>query len=187
MQGHARLDLARAYTGSPGNALFSDSGFEIGAGEIVRIEFCHGKLTDSEQAVISEGFRLHSEELGAPEYVKERFKWLGFDDHNDVKAVLTADIVWDWMYVDELWVSPTLRGAGMGRQLMQLAEEFAVSREISGIWLWTQSWQAEGFYRHLGYSQFTHFDNFPKDHSRIGFRKQLTSPTNPESDGTLVP
>ncbi len=149
----------------------------------MRIEFCGGKLTESEQATVSEGFRAHSEERGAPEYVKERVKWLGFDDRDGVKAVLTADIVWDWMYVDELWVCPTFRGAGIGRQLMQLAEDFAVSREVSGIWLWTQSWQAEGFYRQLGYSQFTRFDNFPRGHSRIGFRKQLISPTVSESDG----
>ena len=44
---------------------------------------------------------------------------------------------------------------------MQLAEEFAVSQSLQGLWLWTQSWQAEGFYRQPGYSQFTRFDNFP--------------------------
>ena len=48
-----------------------------------------------------------------------------------------------------------------------------------GVWngcqwrLWTQSWQAGGFYQQLGYSEFTRFDDFPKGHSRIGFRKIL--------------
>jgi hypothetical protein len=57
---------------------------------------------------------------------------------------------------------------------MQLAEEFAISQSLQGLWLWTQSWQAEGFYKQLGYSQFTRFDNFPRGHWRIGFRKKLT-------------
>lgn len=139
------------------------------------IEFRRGNLTASEQAVVSEGFRVQTEELNAPEYVKERIKWLGVDERNDIRAVLTADILWDWLYVDELWVCPTMRGEGIGRKLMQLAEEFAISQGINGIWLWTQSWQAGGFYRQLGYSQFTRFDNFPKGHSRVGFRKQLIS------------
>ena len=138
------------------------------------IEFLREGLTSSEQSVVSEGFRRHSEELGAPEYKKDRVKWIASDERKDIPAVLTADILWDWVYIDELWIFPKLRGEGLGRQLMQLAEEFAVSQRLQGIWLWTQSWQAEGFYRQLGYSQFTRFDNFPKGHSRIGFRKLLT-------------
>ena len=140
----------------------------------VDIEFRRGDLTSSEQSVVSEGFQAHAEEQDAPEYKKERVKWLAFDEQNDIRAVVTADILWDWIYIDELWVCPESRGAGLGRQLMQLAEEFAISQSLQGIWLWTQSWQAEGFYRQLGYSQFTRFDHFPKGHSRIGFRKKLT-------------
>ncbi len=123
--------------------------------------------------MVSEGFHTHSEEQDAPEYKKDRVKWLAFDERKDIGAVLTADILWDWIYIDELWISPDLRGQGLGRRLMQLAEEFAVSQSLQGIWLWTQSWQAERFYKQLGYSQFTRFDNFPKGHSRIGFRKEL--------------
>ena len=139
----------------------------------MNIEFRRGGLTTSEQSLVSEGFHTHTEEQGAPEYTKERVSWLALQTRNDIKAVLTADILWDWIYIDELWVCPKSRGEGLGRRLMQLAEEYAVSRNLQGIWLWTQSWQAEGFYRQLGYSQFTRFDNFPKGHSRIGFRKEL--------------
>ena len=133
-----------------------------------------GGLTASEQSVLSAGFHNHTEEQAAPEYRKERVKWLAFDERQDVRAVLTADILWDWIYVDELWISPEYRGQGLGRQLMQLAEELARSQDLQGLWLWTQSWQAEGFYKRLGYTQFTRFDDFPKGHSRIGFRKKLT-------------
>ena len=54
-----------------------------------------------------------------------------------------------------------------------LAEELAVSQDLQGLWLWTQSGQAEGFYRQLGYREFARFDHFPKRHSRIGYRKIL--------------
>ena len=139
----------------------------------MEIEFRRGGLTSSEQSLVSKGFQTHSEEHDAPEYKKERVKWLALDERNDVRAVLTADILWDWIYIDELWISPELRGEGLGRKLVQLAEEFAISQSLQGIWLWTQSWQAGGFYTQLGYSQFTRFDDFPKGHSRIGFRKKL--------------
>lgn len=123
--------------------------------------------------MVSAGFQAHSDEQAAPEYRKERLKWLAVDEKKDISAVLTAVMLWDWMYIDELWVSPESRGGGLGRQLMALAEEFARSQGLQGIWLWTQSWQAEGFYRQLGYTEFTRFDEFPKGHSRIGFRKIL--------------
>lgn len=139
----------------------------------VDIEFHQGDLTASERSVVSAGFRTHSEEQAAPDYKKERIKWLAFDERKELRAVLTADILWGWIYIDELWISPDFRGEGLGRRLMQIAEEFAKSQSLEGIWLWTQSWQAEGFYKRLGYDQFTRFDNFPKGHSRIGFRKIL--------------
>ena len=131
-------------------------------------------MSSAEQSVVSEGLDAHTEEQGAPEYRKVSVKWIALDEQNKVSAVLTADLLWDWIYIDELWVTPELRGEGLGRQLMQLAEEFAVSQDLQGIWLWTQSWQAEGFYSRLGYSEFTRFDDFPKGHSRIGFRKKLS-------------
>jgi len=140
----------------------------------IDIEFRRGKLTSSEQLVVSEGFRTHSERQDAPEYAKERVNWLALDQDDVLRGVLTADILWDWVYVDELWVASTFRGEGIGRRLMKLVEEFAVSQHLQGIWLWTQSWQAEGLYAQLGYSEFTRFENFPKGYSRIGFRKQLT-------------
>jgi len=140
----------------------------------VDIKFCRGDLTSSERSVVSQGFYAHAEEQDAPDYKKEHVKWLAVDERKDIKAVLTADVLWDWIYVDELWISPEFRGEGLGRKLMRLAEEFAMSQSLQGIWLWTQSWQAEGFYRQLGYSQFTRFDDFPKGYSRIGFRKRLT-------------
>ena len=139
----------------------------------MNIEFHRGDLTPSEQSLVSEGFRADTDEQDAPDYEKQRVKWLALDKQEGIGAVLTADILWDWIYIDELWVSPELRGEGLGRKLMQLAEEFATVQGLQGIWLWTQSWQAEGFYRQLGYSQFTRFDDFPKGHSRIGFRKTL--------------
>jgi ribosomal protein S18 acetylase RimI-like enzyme len=139
------------------------------------IVFRQGTLTPAEQLTVSRGFEEHSALVDAPGYSKELLHWLVPGQKPGVRGVLTAELLWDWLYIDELWISPELRGSGLGRRLMMRAEEFAREQQLSGIWLWTQSWQAEEFYRKLGYAEFTRFDNFPKGHARIGFRKAIPS------------
>ena len=78
--------------------------------------------------MVSAGFDSHSEEKAAPAYEKKRVKWVAFDEQQYIRAALTAEVLWDWMYIDELWVTPEARGDGLGRQLMQLAEGFAAFR-----------------------------------------------------------
>ena len=139
------------------------------------IKFRRGELPAREQSVLAEGFRVHSDEQDAPQYAKRHVSWVRYDEHDAPLAILTADVLWDWLYVDELWVSEDCREEGLGRQLMERAEAFGLAEELQGVWLWTQSWQAEDFYKHLGYEEFTRFENFPKGYSRVGFRKRITS------------
>ena len=56
---------------------------------------------------------------------------------------------------------------------MQRAEERARELGLAGIYLWTQSWQAPGFYSKLGFENFVAFENCPPGHQRLGFRKYL--------------
>ncbi|MFO7550708.1 MAG: GNAT family N-acetyltransferase [Haliea sp.] len=137
------------------------------------IEFRQGNLSTLEQDVVTRGFIAHSEEQHAPQYSKERVSWLARDGRDDIVAVLTADILWDWIYIDELWVSSERRGEGLGTTLMLLVEELARNQVLQGIWLWTQSWQGERFYQTLGYSEFARFQDFPRGYSRVGYRKSL--------------
>jgi GNAT superfamily N-acetyltransferase len=141
----------------------------------MNIVFFQGELTAAEQTAVTSGFSEHSRLVRAPDYARVRYKWIAEGQQSDLLGALTADVLWDWLYIDELWVRPDIRGAGFGRKLMQEAEDFATGAQLQGVWLWTQSWQAEGFYRKLGYAEFTRFDNFPRGYYRVGFRKALAS------------
>lgn len=137
----------------------------------MEIQFTRAPLTPAEQAAISAGFDSHSESANAPAYAKESVKWIAANTAGQIVAGLSATILWDWLYIDELWVAADERGRGLGRQLVEQSEQFAASENLVGLWLWTQSWQAELFYRRLGFQEFTRFENFPRGHCRIGFRK----------------
>ncbi len=139
-----------------------------------QINFTKGDLPSQQQKELTAGFETHSEMQSAPPFHKERLNWTVQNEQDNLIAALTADLLWDWLYIDELWVDESCRGTGMGKQLMFQAEEYAKAQTLSGLWLWTQSWQAPAFYQRLGFEEFTRLENFPTGHSRIGLRKPLS-------------
>jgi GNAT superfamily N-acetyltransferase len=86
---------------------------------------------------------------------------------------LIGKIFWNWLYADIVWVEEEFRRRGVGSEIMRAAEARARQMNLSGIYLWTASWQAPLFYEKLGYTQFTEFRDFPPGHIRFGFRKYL--------------
>lgn len=137
------------------------------------IKFRIGDLLSSEQEIINDGFAKHSSLRSAPLFQKNRLNWLMHNEQKDLIGVLTADLLWDWIYIDELWVDESLRGKGLGIKLINEVENYATKKNLVSLWLWTQSWQAAEFYMKLGYEEFTRFPDFPRGHQRIGFRKIL--------------
>lgn len=140
---------------------------------MIDVQFSKGQLDAAQQTILTSGFEAHSKESAAPSFQKERINWLAYDADEHLIGALTADALWDWIYIDELWVDKRYRGDGFGKKLMTLAEEYAIGQDMTGLWLWTQSWQAARFYEQLGYKEFARFKDFPKGHDRIGFRKQV--------------
>jgi GNAT superfamily N-acetyltransferase len=86
---------------------------------------------------------------------------------------LIGRIFWYWLYAESVWVEERFRGQDVGTTIMEAAEDRARERKLNGIYLWTQSWGAAGFYEKLGYTQFVEFKNCPPGHSRLGFFKYL--------------
>jgi len=78
-----------------------------------------------------------------------------------------------WAYIDLVWVDSRARGKGVGRRLMEEAEAEAQRRGCHSAYLWTQDYEAPGFYEKLGYRKFVELDNFIPGHQRIGFMKRI--------------
>jgi GNAT superfamily N-acetyltransferase len=92
-----------------------------------------------------------------------------------VKGGLWGHTSYGWLYVQLLVVPEALRGQGVGRQLLQMAEAEALRRGCHGVWLDTFSPQAQGFYESLGYQAFAALADFPMGHSRTFLRKSLVA------------
>lgn len=78
-----------------------------------------------------------------------------------------------WLFIELLSIPDALRTQGTGTRLMQTAEALARQKSCVGIWLDTFSFQAPGFYRKLGFSEFGHIADYPPGHQRHFFQKRL--------------
>lgn len=87
---------------------------------------------------------------------------------------LWARSVYEWFFVEFLFIPENLRGQGLGTHLMQKAEECAIARGCAGLCVDSFDFQAPGFYRKLGY-EFLHALESPRrGFKRHFFRKLLT-------------
>lgn len=106
----------------------------------------------------------------------DTFKTIGVfvSDANGKKlAGLTGSTYGNWLRIDMLWVSDLLRGQGVGRQLIQAAEEEARQRGCLYAQVDTASFQARPFYEKLGYTLRFSLDHYPHHHQRHYLSKML--------------
>ena len=72
----------------------------------------------------------------------------------EVVGGLYGKISYGWLFIELLSIPDQMRTQGTGTRLMRAAEDLARERQCVGIWLDTFSFQAPGFYRKLGFSEF---------------------------------
>jgi GNAT superfamily N-acetyltransferase len=97
------------------------------------------------------------------------------DDKEHVIGGLWGRTAYDWLYVELLVVPETLRGRGVGTEVMRRAEAEAVSRGCHSAWLDTFEFQARGFYERLGYTCFGELRDYPPGSARYFMKKMLVA------------
>jgi GNAT superfamily N-acetyltransferase len=76
------------------------------------------------------------------------------DDEARVVGGVIGGLAGDSMYLEVVWTASSVRGIGLGRKLMRMAETEAKRLGARESWLYTMSFQAKPFYEKLGYHQF---------------------------------
>ena len=75
--------------------------------------------------------------------------------------------------IDTIWVAEHLRNRGLGKQLMQAAENEGLKNGCTHAQLETLPFQAEEFYKKLGYFRVGNIEKFYGEHDAIYLRKYL--------------
>ena len=96
-----------------------------------------------------------------------------FDAQGNLSAGLLGATGWAWLNIDILFVEPSERKSGLGRELVQRAIEIARARGCIGAMLDTFDFQARGFYEKQGFSVFGELANMPPGHSRYWMQRRI--------------
>lgn len=92
---------------------------------------------------------------------------------------LHAYTLYGWCFIKLLVVAPEHRGKGIGRDLMIRLEAEMRALGITGLWVDTYGYQAEGLYTGLGFTEYGRLPGRVPEEDRIYLTKRLTEGAAP--------
>lgn len=109
--------------------------------------------------------------------VNDTFVLASRDENGALAGGVTGSTSYGWLLIKTLWVDETMRGTGLGKQLVLEAESRGRKLGCHNVWLDTSSVSAHSFYSHLGYNDFGALENkkhqVPVGHCRWFMKKAL--------------
>jgi GNAT superfamily N-acetyltransferase len=135
--------------------------------KIKQLKTKHKKFDDFK---MKEWKLVHPEHYGVEfdeDYWDTKHLYLEAVDGRKIVGALVGVYVAGVLYIDELITKHTHRGKGIGKTLLETAEEWVRKRKGHELYLATGTkWQARDFYSNLGYKLAA---NMPKHYSKADF------------------
>ncbi len=131
------------------------------------------QVTDADEKAMMKFLGAYNHAKAGPEGVRPLGLLLRPAADAPIEGGVVAWSWYGWLHIAFVYLPESLRGAGLGRKLLQRAEAIARERGCHGMWLDTFSFQARGFYEKLGFSVFAEIEDYPPGHSRFFLRKRL--------------
>jgi GNAT superfamily N-acetyltransferase len=132
--------------------------------------------SESDTELLSRGIMTFNEDAVEdlePVEAEKRFHVMARDDQGVLRGGIRAACYWNTLHIELLWISPDVRGGGIGRKLIEEAENFARENRCEIALVETTSWQAKPFYEKNGYHHMATLNNRPKGHSSHYLTKAL--------------
>lgn len=145
---------------------------------MANVKFYCRPATQAETELTAGALLDHSSDSLGLKVEYESFAILAYEETVLIGSII-GKIFLDWLHIDLVWVSPLHRRKGLGREMMLKMQDYATEYGVSGIEIWTQSWQAPDFYRKMGYNEFAVFDDFLPGKKRHAFRYYLHAELKP--------
>lgn len=103
------------------------------------------------------------------------------DDDGVISGGAVCEADWGYLFIDTLWTADEARGKGIGTQIMQAAEAYALQLGLKNAYLFTADFQAKPFYERIGYEVFGVLHERPRFGKTYYMQKALSAvmPDNP--------
>lgn len=131
----------------------------------------HGTPDENEERQIIDGLWRHNDHYAPVDIQPLRITVK--DESDNIKGGIIARTWWGGLDIQYLWVEAEYRKKGVGRELMLMAESEGVRRGCHFSYVDTFSFQACGFYKKLGYSEYGTLDGFYRKFIRHYLTKHL--------------
>lgn len=113
---------------------------------------------------------FNERELGPAD---RRFLNVFLKSDGDLKGGILGYSAWGSAHIEKLWVSDAIRGQGLGSPLLREAEDEAIRRSCTFVWLDTLNPAAAALYERLGYELFGEIPQFTRGKARRFYMKSL--------------
>ena len=85
-------------------------------------------------------------------YFRKTYKFIAKDDNQKIIGIIELTIEPNIALLESILVNHKLKRQGIGKKLLEYAEQFAMQQKCSKIFLETnEGWGAEKFYKKMGY------------------------------------
>ena len=131
--------------------------------------------TEGDQTFIREHL-INFNRLKLPEHVDTPYGKVTYvvkDDHDQILGGIAAHYNWGRMQIDFLWIDEQIRQKGIGKELLERVENYAIEKECTLLILDTFSFQAPNFYINYGFSVFGKIENHPAGHHQYFLQKRI--------------
>jgi ribosomal protein S18 acetylase RimI-like enzyme len=128
--------------------------------------------SDADTERVEEGLSLFNVARTGHDYWRH-VKLFARDDNGLIRGGLLGHIWGGWLHITDLWLEEALRGGGLGRELMEMAEQEARDEGCRYVHLDSHSFQAPEFYKKIGYEEFGRLKDSPIGHEQVFLWKRL--------------
>jgi GNAT superfamily N-acetyltransferase len=129
-------------------------------------------VSEQDEEVIREGLNEFNAQFVGPTN-NQQFRLAVRSEGGEVVGGVLASCMWQWLYINVIWVSESLRGQGHGAELLEAAEQEGINRGMKYVMLHTFSFQARPFYESQGYAVSGEVQDFPDGYSQYVMCKRL--------------
>ena len=95
------------------------------------------------------------------------------DEKGNLVAGMVAETFGNWLEIEYLYVSDSLRDQGLGSRILEMAENESRSRGCKYSFVDTFNFQAPKFYKKHGYKEVFALKNYPYTGERYYYTKEL--------------